>query len=111
MLTSTLLLLGASLGSVVSSPLRRRQAPSQTPVVTDATYDGQCYYPKPDEDDFELDEYVGRWYQVAGTVAPFTAGCKCIFAEYSLNVGVYAGIVVQVLTLLCAGKWHGACIQ
>lgn len=45
----------------------------------------QCFYPEAD-DDFELEDYLGRWYQVAGTVAPFTEGCTCIFAEYSLNV-------------------------
>lgn len=48
-------------------------------------WDGQCFYPKPDIG-FELESYVGRWYQVAGTVAPYTADCKCIFAEYALNV-------------------------
>lgn len=48
-------------------------------------WDGQCFYPKSDIG-FELDSYLGRWYQVAGTIAPFTANCKCIFAEYQLNV-------------------------
>ncbi|KAF2161375.1 hypothetical protein M409DRAFT_28110 [Zasmidium cellare ATCC 36951] len=57
--------------------------PTQLPAV-DAKYDGQCFYPQPALD-FDLDSYLGRWYQVAGTVAPFTAGCKCIRADYSLN--------------------------
>ncbi|KAL2162593.1 hypothetical protein VTH06DRAFT_7507 [Thermothelomyces fergusii] len=47
-------------------------------------WDGLCFYPKPDIG-FELDSYLGRWYQVAGTLAPFTANCKCIFAEYRLD--------------------------
>ncbi|EJT75733.1 hypothetical protein GGTG_05664 [Gaeumannomyces tritici R3-111a-1] len=49
-----------------------------------STWDGECFYPAADIG-FELDSYLGRWYQVAGTIAPFTAGCKCIFAEYQLN--------------------------
>jgi apolipoprotein D and lipocalin family protein len=61
-----------------------RQSLSSSLNVTDALWDGQCFYPKAD-DDFELDEYLGRWYQVAGTPAPFTQGCTCIYAEYSLN--------------------------
>ena len=48
-------------------------------------WDGRCFYPTGDIG-FELDSYLGRWYQVAGTIAPFTANCKCIFAEYELNV-------------------------
>ncbi|EME80793.1 uncharacterized protein MYCFIDRAFT_140879, partial [Pseudocercospora fijiensis CIRAD86] len=49
----------------------------------DASYDGQYFYPKPTSN-FELDSYLGRWYQVAGTLAP-TAGCRCISADCSLN--------------------------
>lgn len=86
MLTSTLLVFGALASSLSASPVQRRQTSSASPVVADAYWDGSCFYPKPDDDDFELNEYLGRWYQVAGTVAPFTAGCKCVFAEYSLNV-------------------------
>ncbi|KAK2031040.1 lipocalin-like domain-containing protein [Colletotrichum zoysiae] len=54
------------------------------PNVVQSTWDGRCFYPAPDAA-FDLEAYLGRWYQVAGTVAPFTAGCKCIFAQYSLN--------------------------
>ncbi|KEF61051.1 outer membrane lipoprotein Blc [Exophiala aquamarina CBS 119918] len=69
----------------LASPLLRRQAGSETRTRTvDALWDGQCFYPESD-DGFDLEDYLGRWYQVAGTVAPFTAGCTCIFAEYSLN--------------------------
>jgi apolipoprotein D and lipocalin family protein len=50
-----------------------------------SSWDGHCYYPKPDIG-FQLESYLGKWYQVAGTVAPFTAGCKCIQAQYELNV-------------------------
>ncbi|KAL2269230.1 hypothetical protein VTJ83DRAFT_4076 [Remersonia thermophila] len=49
-----------------------------------AQWDGSCYYPQPDIG-FDLSTYLGRWYQVAGTIAPYTANCKCIFAQYALN--------------------------
>lgn len=55
------------------------------PNVVPSLWDGKCFYPTGDIG-FELEPYLGRWYQVAGTIAPFTAGCKCIFAEYELNV-------------------------
>jgi len=48
-------------------------------------WDGSCYYPRPDIG-FDLNSYLGRWYQVAGTIAPFSAECKCTFAQYALNV-------------------------
>lgn len=48
-------------------------------------WDGSCYYPRPDIG-FELDSYLGRWYQVAGTIAPYNEGCKCTFAQYGLSV-------------------------
>ncbi|KAK1574603.1 lipocalin-like domain-containing protein [Colletotrichum navitas] len=54
------------------------------PNVVQSTWDGRCFYPTPDAA-FDLEAYLGRWYQVAGTLAPFTAACKCIFAQYSLN--------------------------
>ena len=52
-----------------------------------SSWDGHCYYPKADIG-FQLESYLGKWFQVAGTVAPFTAGCKCIQAQYSLNVSL-----------------------
>ena len=52
-----------------------------------SSWDGHCYYPKADIG-FQLESYLGKWYQVAGTVAPFTAGCKCIQAQYALNVSL-----------------------
>jgi lipocalin len=55
-------------------------------AINNATYDGTCYYPTPDPSFPGLEEYMGRWYQVAGTIVPFTLGCSCVFAEYSLNV-------------------------
>ncbi|GAB7365294.1 hypothetical protein MBLNU230_g6375t1 [Neophaeotheca triangularis] len=64
----------------------RRDEQACEPIVdvAPAIWDRQCFYPKA-TDDFDLDSYLGRWYQVAGTVAPFTANCECIYAEYSLN--------------------------
>ncbi|KAL6868832.1 hypothetical protein ACO1O0_000154 [Amphichorda felina] len=52
--------------------------------VVQSLWDGHCYYPTGDAG-FNLKSYLGRWYQVAGTLAPFTAGCKCISADYALN--------------------------
>lgn len=63
-----------------------QQQPLQQPLlnVTDALWDGQCYYPKATPV-FNLDNYLGRWYQVAGSAFSETAGCTCIYAEYSSN--------------------------
>ncbi|TEA15304.1 putative lipocalin [Colletotrichum sidae] len=58
--------------------------PTIIPNVVPSVWDGKCFYPTPDAA-FDLTSYLGRWYQVAGTIAPFTAACKCIYAQYSLN--------------------------
>lgn len=86
MLPSILLAATTLFSTSLTSPINPRQSNGNNNQlnVTDARYDGQCFYPEAD-DDFELNDYLGRWYQVAGTVAPFTAGCKCVYAEYSLN--------------------------
>jgi len=47
-------------------------------------WDGSCYYPQPDPG-FQLKSYIGRWYQVAGTIAPYSRDCKCTSALYGLN--------------------------
>ncbi|KAM0276539.1 hypothetical protein ACHAQH_006640 [Verticillium albo-atrum] len=62
----------------------QNETSAPAPNVVPSLWDGQCYYPTGDIG-FTLDSYLGRWYQVAGTLAPFTAGCKCISAEYALN--------------------------
>lgn len=67
-------------------PSGATSTPSQN-NVTPALWDGACFYPKADPH-FKLNTYPGRWYQVAGTLAPFTAGCKCISANYEINVCV-----------------------
>lgn len=78
------------LTSALAKPLHRRhghgeeQACEPIVDVAKATWDRQCYYPVATSD-FDLEDYLGRWYQVAGTRAPFTAGCTCIYAEYGLN--------------------------
>ena len=101
----SLLVAGLAIGASASPVLRRQDVDESTDSrlrTVDAMWDGyanddltphspfadiirQCFYPEGD-DDFDLEDYLGRWYQVAGTVAPFTEGCTCIFAEYSLNV-------------------------
>lgn len=55
-----------------------------------SVWDGSCYYPTPDPG-FRLDTYLGRWYQVAGTIAPYTRNCKCVYAQYALNVSAFSG--------------------
>ncbi|CAK9784748.1 Calycin-like protein [Cutaneotrichosporon oleaginosum] len=59
-------------------------APSNDKKPVPATWDGTCYYPRPDPY-FDLDTYYGRWYQVAGTVFPYTEGSTCVAAFYSPN--------------------------
>ncbi|KIV96964.1 hypothetical protein PV10_00774 [Exophiala mesophila] len=83
----SLLVAGLAIGASASPVLKRQDVGESTDSrlrTVDALWDGQCFYPESD-DDFDLEDYLGRWYQVAGTVAPFTEGCTCIFAEYSLN--------------------------
>ncbi|KAK9422592.1 putative Lipocalin-like domain-containing protein [Seiridium unicorne] len=54
--------------------------------INPAIYDGSCFYPVPDPIfPGDLSEYLGRWYQVAGTPFLFTAGCQCTTADYGLN--------------------------
>lgn len=84
MLKSSIILASALVGSISATPLYRRQSSSQ-PNVVDAHWDGQCFYPEAD-DDFDLDDYAGRWYQVAGSPESFTSDCKCVYAEYSENI-------------------------
>lgn len=72
-------------GLIASVTAATNETTPEAPNVVPSTWDGQCYYPASDSA-FQLDSYLGRWYQVAGTLAPFTAGCKCIFAQYALNV-------------------------
>lgn len=50
-----------------------------------------CFYPQPDST-FNLTTYLGRWYQVAGYVAIFDAGCNCITADYTLNSDGTVGV-------------------
>lgn len=78
-------------GTALASPLVHRNnddssssSSEEVPNVVRSTWDGKCFYPVADET-FHLESYLGKWYQIAGTLAPFTAGCSCITAEYSLN--------------------------
>lgn len=80
-----------------------------TPHLRFADIARECFYPESD-DDFDLEDYLGRWYQVAGTVAPFTEGCTCIFAEYSLNVWKHEGRSTTILTVT-GGKQHRQRLQ
>ncbi|KAF2846191.1 Calycin-like protein [Plenodomus tracheiphilus IPT5] len=76
-----------ALTSVASSFILPRQesaSNSSTPNIAVAKYDGKCFYPVPDSK-FNLDSYLGTWYQVAGTPFGPTAGARCVSANYSLN--------------------------
>lgn len=65
-------------------PRQESSDTSNSPVVTAAQYDGTCFYPVPDPK-FDLEAYLGTWYQVAGTPFGPTAGAKCVTANYALN--------------------------
>ncbi|KAH7412323.1 Calycin-like protein [Phaeosphaeria sp. MPI-PUGE-AT-0046c] len=76
-----------ALTSAVSGMILPRQESndgSTLPVVTAAQYDGTCFYPVPDPK-FDLEAYLGTWYQVAGTPFGPTAGARCVTANYALN--------------------------
>jgi apolipoprotein D and lipocalin family protein len=51
-----------------------------------------CFYPVPDPK-FDLEAYLGTWYQVAGTPFGPTAGARCITANYALNVSLFIQMV------------------
>ncbi|EMD86373.1 hypothetical protein COCC4DRAFT_193659 [Bipolaris maydis ATCC 48331] len=76
-----------ALASTASCSLLPRNPPTNsttTPSVVAAQYDGTCFYPVPDAT-FNLNSYLGTWYQVAGTPFGPTAGARCVTANYSLN--------------------------
>ncbi|KAI4702479.1 hypothetical protein J4E81_002843 [Alternaria sp. BMP 2799] len=77
-----------ALSSAASGFIHPRQASynetSSTPNVAAAQYDGTCFYPVPDSK-FNLNAYLGTWYQVAGTPFGPTAGARCVSANYELN--------------------------
>ena len=49
------------------------------------THPSTCFYPVPDPK-FDLEGYLGTWYQIAGTPFGPTAGASCVTANYQLNV-------------------------
>jgi apolipoprotein D and lipocalin family protein len=85
MLFITNIILSLVMAASGNPMLAPRQANSTSGInVTSATYDGSCYYPTPDSNFPDLPEYLGKWYQLAGTPQVFELGCQCIYAEYSL---------------------------
>jgi hypothetical protein len=94
-----------ALTSVASGFLMPRQSNETAPAkpnVAAAQYDGlanhqlysehhpdyltsTCFYPVADPK-FNLEAYLGTWYQVAGTTFGPTAGANCVTANYALNV-------------------------
>ncbi|KAH7082619.1 Calycin-like protein [Paraphoma chrysanthemicola] len=76
-----------ALTSVASGMILPRQESNEstsTPNVVASQYDGSCFYPVPDQK-FDLESYLGTWYQVAGTPFGPTAGARCVTANYALN--------------------------
>jgi apolipoprotein D and lipocalin family protein len=55
----------------------------------DLTTRSTCFYPVPDPK-FNLESYLGTWYQVAGTPFGPTAGASCVTANYQLNVNHFS---------------------
>ncbi|KAI6874582.1 hypothetical protein D0864_09787 [Hortaea werneckii] len=79
------LLASARANSLYRRHTRHEQICEPINEVAPALWDKQCFYPPPTEN-FDVNAYLGRWYQVAGNPASFTAACDgCIFAEYGLN--------------------------
>lgn len=102
----------ASASSLQSALGASTPSSASNPAVVDATYDGLCFYPKPTSK-FVLDDYLGRWYQVAGTAFGPTVGCDCIFADYTINVSTNLIEFIEALTYkwlahYCSrvGQWH-----
>lgn len=97
----------ALLATVAASPFTRLDTRNndgyKKPNPVRATWDGKCFYPTPDET-FQLDAYLGDWYQIAGTLAPFTSGCTCISANYQLNVSPPCQLITELT--LPAEQWH-----
>lgn len=81
--TSTILL-AALTATASTATAQDSTGTNSTTYINSAVYDGTCYYPTGDSS-FDLESFLGRWYQVAGTVVPFTLGCSCTYAEYALN--------------------------
>ncbi|KAJ0114328.1 hypothetical protein J7T55_010717 [Diaporthe amygdali] len=85
--------------AAAASPLQSRQGVTSNGTnVVSALWDGTCFYPK-SVSTFDLASYLGTWYQVAGYEAIFTAGCKCITADYTLNDDGTVGVKNQCQAL------------
>ncbi|KAF1986548.1 Calycin-like protein [Aulographum hederae CBS 113979] len=85
--TSSVVLTWALVATAHGGVIEQRQtapSPVPAPAVVDAIWDGKCTYPRPTAN-FSLPDYLGRWYQQAGTPFLFTTGCKCITADYGMN--------------------------
>lgn len=83
--TSTFLVLTSAASGMLVPRTTNDTTTSSTPNVVAAQYDGSCFYPVPDAK-FNLESYLGTWYQVAGTPFGPTAGARCVTANYKLNV-------------------------
>lgn len=66
----------------------------KTTSTLELTQSRTCFYPVPDPK-FDLEAYLGTWYQVAGTPFGPTAGARCITANYALNVSPFLQMVAS----------------
>lgn len=82
--TSSLLLTCGLAVSAASIPRANLETRATGQTVVPAFYDGECFYPTPDSS-FKLSEYLGTWYQVAGTPFGETQGARCVTARYEAN--------------------------
>ncbi|KAF3769169.1 Calycin-like protein [Cryphonectria parasitica EP155] len=93
--STSILTCALSLAAAVSaSSVSPRATTSNGTNVVSANWDGECFYPISDST-FDIDTYLGVWYQVAGYTAIFDAGCKCITANYTLNENGTVHVVNQ----------------
>ena len=54
-------------------------------VITSCRATRTGYDPLDTADNFVLEKYVGKWYEIAALPNEFEVGCRCVQADYSLN--------------------------
>ncbi|KAF2667331.1 Calycin-like protein [Microthyrium microscopicum] len=59
--------------------------------AVETIWDGTCVYPKPDGR-FKPNEFLGKWYQQAGTETLYNFGCTCVKADYTKNANGTIGV-------------------
>ncbi|KAF2740113.1 Calycin-like protein [Polyplosphaeria fusca] len=81
-----LVILCGFVATVAALSMRREDQHEKGHKVVPALFDGKCYYPTGDPHfPKNLEQYMGTWYQVAGTPFGPTASARCVKAEYKLT--------------------------